>query len=87
MNKRPDKIEFFKEHDNSRTAFSAGVMNEMIAVLNAFLSMRGVNGVRVHWSDSGPVIDANVNVTGSGGSGTTIINETNNIINCLSKYA
>jgi hypothetical protein len=84
--KLPDKIEFFKEHDNSRTAFSAGVMNEMIAVLNAFLAMRGVNGVRVHWSDSGPVIDANVSGSG-GGSGTTIINETNIVTNCLCKYA
>lgn len=80
----PNRIEPFKEGDNTRTAFSADVMNELISVCNAVLQMRGVNGVRVFPSDSGIVIDANI--TGSGGAGTQIINQTINNSQCLCKY-
>lgn len=48
-------IERFKE-DGERTAFSAGVMNEIIDAINSLILMRGEGGTKVYKAESGFVI-------------------------------
>lgn len=81
----PEKIKYFTRDDPTRTAFSAEVMNEFVTFANAFLNMRGINGVRIYKSEDAIVIDAGA-VSGSS-SGTTIINQTITNNTCLCKYA
>lgn len=50
------KIEPLIPGDSSRTAFSAGVMNEIITALNALIEMKGIGGTRVYRSEAGYVI-------------------------------
>lgn len=60
----------FREGD-SRTLLSAGTANELVSALNALLSMRGVNGIKVVPSEAGFVIDGSgsAKAGGSGGVG------------------
>lgn len=65
-----DKIRRFEEDDDSRTAFSAEVMNEIIDKLNALILMRGAGGVKIYKADSGFVIFASGSMNVSSGSST-----------------
>lgn len=53
MDKRIQPLVFA---DDKRTAFSAGVMNELIAAINMMLNASGKNGIMVYDSDSNRVI-------------------------------
>ena len=69
------KIELLVAGDSSRTAFSAGVMNEIITALNALIAMEGAGGTKVFASDAKYVIYSsgsvsNTTISGSMGSGS-----------------
>ena len=51
------RIARFIRGDSQRTAFKASVMNEFVDAMNSLLSMRGDKGIKVTFSDSGPVIE------------------------------
>lgn len=72
------KIEPLIPGDAERTAFSAGLMNEIITAVNALIAMRGEGGTKVYPSEAGYVIYSSgsmstTTISGSMGSGSIVL--------------
>lgn len=84
-------IERFVEGDSTRTAFSAGVMNEIVDTLNSVAKIRGVGPIKVTTSDAEYVISFSGSFAGSGSytppsdGNTTVVSSS--VVYCLCRYA
>lgn len=85
-----NQIEPFTEGDWTRTALSAGTMNELVNAINSLLNMEGRGGIRVYKSDNKFVIWGG-NLSAASGSTQPIIPTSGSVNNyyttCLCKYA
>lgn len=96
-NKTVKYIKPIQKGDETRTFLHSWFGNQVINQVNKLTylinTMRGINGVYVKSSDSNVIISGkpipqNEDVPQPGGKGGTTINqETNNLVNCMCRYS